>query len=57
MVKPMLAKNETQVMRVPSQKSDEVATMAIKGKTTLNKSLFSKLSIHKCLTAKECRKR
>jgi hypothetical protein len=53
----MLAKNETQVMRVPSQKSDEVATMAIKGKTSLNKSLFSKLSIHKCLTAKECRKR
>jgi hypothetical protein len=33
--------------------SDEVATIAIKGKTSLSKLLFSKLSKHTCLMAKE----
>jgi hypothetical protein len=34
-------------------KSDEVATIVIKGKISLSKSLFSKLSKHTCLMAKE----
>jgi hypothetical protein len=37
--------------------SDEVATIAIKGKSSSSKSLFPKLSKHTCLMAKECRKR
>jgi hypothetical protein len=37
--------------------SDEVATIAIKGKTLSSKSLFSKLSKHTCLMAKEDRKK
>jgi hypothetical protein len=38
-------------------KSDEVATIAIKGKTSSSKSLFPKLSKHTYLMAKEGRKR
>jgi hypothetical protein len=38
-------------------KSDEVATIAIKGKTSSSKSLFPKLSKHTCLRAKEGRKK
>jgi hypothetical protein len=38
-------------------KSDEVATIAIKGKTSSSKSLFPKLSKHTCLMAKEGRKK
>jgi hypothetical protein len=38
-------------------KSDEVATIAIKGKTSSSKPLLPKLSKHTCLTAKEGRKR
>jgi hypothetical protein len=34
-----------------------VATIAIKGKTSSNKSLFLKLSKHTCLMAKEGRKK
>jgi hypothetical protein len=37
--------------------SDEVATIAIKGKTSSSKSLFSKLSKHTWFMAKECRKK
>jgi hypothetical protein len=37
--------------------SDEVATIAIKGKTSSSKSLFPKLSKHTCLMTKECRKK
>jgi hypothetical protein len=37
--------------------SDEVATIAIKGKTSSSKSLFPNLSKHTCLMAKECKKR
>jgi hypothetical protein len=37
--------------------SDEVATIAIKGKTSSSKSLFSILSKNKCLMAKEGRKK
>jgi hypothetical protein len=37
--------------------SDEVATIAIKGKTSLSKLLFPKLSKHTCLMAKEGRKK
>jgi hypothetical protein len=37
--------------------SDEVATIAIKGKTSSSKSLFTKLSKHTCLMEKEGRKR
>jgi hypothetical protein len=37
-------------------KSDEVATIAIKGKISSSKSLFSKLSKHTCLMPKEGRK-
>jgi hypothetical protein len=37
--------------------SDEVAIIAIKGKTSSNKSLFPKLSKHTCLMAKKGRKR
>jgi hypothetical protein len=37
--------------------SDEVATIVIKGKTSLRKSLFAKLSKHTCLMPKEGRKR
>jgi hypothetical protein len=37
--------------------SDEVATIAIKGKTSSSKSLFPKLSKHICLMAKEGRKK
>jgi hypothetical protein len=37
--------------------SDEVANIAIKGKTSSSKSLFPKLSKHTCLMAKESRKR
>jgi hypothetical protein len=37
--------------------SGEVATIAIKDKTSSSKSLFSKLSKHTCLMVKECRKR
>jgi hypothetical protein len=37
--------------------SDEVATVAIEGKTSSSKSLFPKLSKHTCLMAKEGRKR
>jgi hypothetical protein len=37
--------------------SDEVATIAIKGKTSSSKSLFPKLSKHTCLIAKEGRKK
>jgi hypothetical protein len=37
--------------------SDEVATIAIKGKISSSKSLFSKLSKHTCLMTKEGRKR
>jgi hypothetical protein len=33
--------------------SDEVATIAIKGKTSSSKSLFPKLSKHTCLITKE----
>jgi hypothetical protein len=36
--------------------SDEVATIAIKGKTSSSKSLFPKISKHTCLMAKEGRK-
>jgi hypothetical protein len=36
--------------------SDEVATIAIKGKTSSSKSLFPKLSKNTCLMAKEGRK-
>jgi hypothetical protein len=35
--------------------SDEVATIAIKGKASSSKSLFPKLSKHTCLMAKEGR--
>jgi hypothetical protein len=38
-------------------KSDEVATIAIKGKTSSSKSLFPKLSKHTCLMANESRKK
>jgi hypothetical protein len=38
-------------------KSDEVAIIAIKGKTSSSKSLFPKLSKHTCLMAKKGRKR
>jgi hypothetical protein len=38
-------------------KSDEVATIVIKGKISLSKSLFSKLSKHTCLMAKEGEKK
>jgi hypothetical protein len=38
-------------------KSDEVATIAIKGKTSSSKSLFPKLSKHTCLMANEGRKK
>jgi hypothetical protein len=38
-------------------KSDKVATIAIKGKTSSSKSLFPKLLKHTCLMAKEGRKR
>jgi hypothetical protein len=37
--------------------SDEVATIAIKGKTSSSKSLYPKLSKHTCLMTKEGRKR
>jgi hypothetical protein len=37
--------------------SDEVASIAIKGKTSLSKSLFSKLSKHTYLMTKEGRKK
>jgi hypothetical protein len=37
--------------------SDEVATIAIKGKTSSSKSLFPKISKHTCLMTKEGRKR
>jgi hypothetical protein len=37
--------------------SDEVATIAIKGKTSSSKSLFPKLSKHTCLMANEGRKK
>jgi hypothetical protein len=37
--------------------SDEVATIAIKGKASSSKSLFPKLSKHTCLMAKEGRKK
>ena len=37
--------------------SDEVATIAIKGKSSTSKSLFPKLSKHTCLMAKEGRKK
>jgi hypothetical protein len=37
--------------------SDEVVTIAIKGKTSSSKSLFPKLSKHTCLMAKEDRKK
>jgi hypothetical protein len=37
--------------------SDEVATVAIKGKTSSSKSLFLKLSKHTCLMAKKGRKK
>jgi hypothetical protein len=37
--------------------SDEVATIAIKGKTSSGKSLFPKLSKHTCLMTKEGRKK
>jgi hypothetical protein len=37
--------------------NDDVATIAIKGKTSSSKSLFSKLSKHTCLMAKEGRKK
>jgi hypothetical protein len=37
--------------------SDEVATVAIEGKTSSSKSFFPKLSKHTCLMAKEGRKR
>jgi hypothetical protein len=37
--------------------SDEVATIAIKGKTSSSKSFFPKLSKHKCLMTKEGRKK
>jgi hypothetical protein len=37
--------------------SDEVATIAIKGKTSSSKSLFPKLSKHTCLMAKVGRKK
>jgi hypothetical protein len=40
----------------PSE-SDEVATIAIKGKTSSSKSLFPKLSKHACFMAKEGRKK
>jgi hypothetical protein len=38
-------------------KNDEVATIAIKGKTSSSKSLFLKLSKHTCLMVKEGRKK
>jgi hypothetical protein len=38
-------------------KSDEVATIAINGKTSSSKSHFPKLSKHTCLMAKEGRKK
>jgi hypothetical protein len=41
----------------PESESDEVATIAIKGKTSSSKSLFPKLSNHTCLMAKEGRKK
>jgi hypothetical protein len=37
--------------------SDDVAIIAIKGKTSSSKSLFLKLSKHTCLMTKECRKK
>ena len=37
--------------------SDEVATIAINGKTSSSKSLFPKLSKHTCLMAKKGRKK
>jgi hypothetical protein len=37
--------------------SDDLATIAIKGKASSNKSLFPKLSMHTCLLTKECRKK
>jgi hypothetical protein len=44
-------------MRVLSQKSDYVATVAIKGKASSSKSLLSNLPKHTCLTAKESKKK
>jgi hypothetical protein len=38
-------------------KSDEVATIAVKGKTSSSKSFFPKLSKHTCLMTKEGRKK
>jgi hypothetical protein len=38
-------------------KSDEVTTIAIKGKISSSKSLFPKLSKHTCLMTKEVRKK
>jgi hypothetical protein len=38
-------------------KSDQVATIAIKGKTSSSKSLYPKLSKHTCLMTKEGRKK
>jgi hypothetical protein len=40
-----------------TSESDEVATIVIKGKTSSSKLLFSKLSKHTCLMAKEGRKK
>jgi hypothetical protein len=53
MNKLMSVKNETQVMRVPSQKVIDLATIAIKDKVSSSKSLFLNLSKHTCFMIKE----
>jgi hypothetical protein len=55
MDKLMLIKNGTQVMRVESE-SDDLATIAIKGKASSSKSLFPNLPKRTCLMAKESKK-
>jgi hypothetical protein len=57
MVQLMLAKNGTQSDKSSESESDEVATIAIKGKTSSSKSLFPKLSKHTYLMVKEGRKK
>jgi hypothetical protein len=57
MAKLMLVKNRTLNDESSESKSDEVATIAMKDKTSSSKSLFPKLSKHTCLMAKEGRRR
>jgi hypothetical protein len=54
MIKLILAKNGDESSE---SESDEVATIAIKDKTSSSKSLFPKLSKNTCLMAKESKKR